>query len=314
LIPMPSSPLVHRFAHEAMGTTFEVLIAGCEGDYAGQASQAIFHQVDRLEALFSRFNAASEVSQINRLRPGRSLKIGIETYECLTTARRICSETGGAFDINFRARGQRPSPGKQSTVRKKDAICRADFEVSRTAEGFEVMIGREMIPDESSVLDLDLGGIGKGYALDRSAEILSDWGIDSALVHGGTSTAFAIGSAPGLGPGERGWPVGVGWAGVSSGSAKRVFLQNRALSGSGTEVKGRHILDPRTGGPASTHHAAWISHSEAAVADALSTAFMVMTTAEVKRFCSYHPEVWAFLIEPDGNAIFCNSDILYQPD
>jgi thiamine biosynthesis lipoprotein len=100
---MSSSPPFYRFAHEAMGTTFEVLVADCEKEYAGQASQAIFLQVDRIEALFSRFNLASEISQINRLRPGQSLKIGIETYECLVSAQQIHKETGGAFDVNFRA-------------------------------------------------------------------------------------------------------------------------------------------------------------------------------------------------------------------
>jgi thiamine biosynthesis lipoprotein len=307
---MPASPPFYRFAHEAMGTTFEVLIADCEKDYAGQASQEIFHQVDHIEALFSRFNAASEVSQINRLRPGRALKIGIETYECLMVAQRIYAETGGALDINFRVRRHRPSSVKKSSEREKAEPPSADFEISRTAGGFEVRAGREVIRDERPVLDLDLGGIGKGYALDRAVELLSDWGLNSVLVHGGTSTAFAVGSAPGLGPGERGWPVGVGWVGIASGSAKRVFLQNRALSGSGTQVKGRHILDPGTGRPAGAHLAAWVSHPQAASADALSTAFMVMTTPEVISFCSHHPEVWALLAEPEGSIVHCNRDIL----
>jgi thiamine biosynthesis lipoprotein len=307
---MSSSPPFYRFAHEAMGTTFEVLVADSEKEYAGQASQAIFLQVDRIEALFSRFNLASEISQINRLRPGQSLKIGIETYECLVSAQQIHKETGGAFDVNFRAERRRPSSEKQIREHEKNEAAGKAFEVACTGEGFVLTASGDTGGQGHPVLDLDLGGIGKGYALDCAGGIISDWGLSSVLVHGGTSTAFAVGPAPGLGPEERGWPVGAGWTGTASGSARRVFLWNRALSGSGTEVKGRHILDPGTGRPADVHRAAWVSHPEAAIADALSTAFMVMTTAAVRHFCSRHPEVWALIIEPGGSTVDFNRDIL----
>ncbi len=293
-----------------MATTFEVLVADCEKEYAGQASQAIFLQVDRIEALFSRFNPASEIGQINRLRPGQSLKIGIETYECLMSAQRICRETGGAFDVNFRAKRHRPFSKKQRREHEKNEGAGADFKITCAGEGFVVTVGGDAGGKERPFLDLDLGGIGKGYALDCAGGIISDWSLGSVLVHGGTSTVFAVGSAPGLGPDEPGWPVGAGWAGIASGPARRLFLHNRALSGSGTEVKGRHILDPGTGRPPDAHRAAWVSHPKAAVADAMSTAFMVMTTAEVKTYCSRHPEVWALIIEPDGSAVDFNRDIL----
>ena len=70
-----------------------------------------------------------------------------------------------------------------------------------------------------------------------------------------------------------------------------IVLRERALSGSGTEVKGQHILDPRTGKPAGGHVAAWAAHRSAALSDALSTAVMVMSTDEVEAFCAAHPEV-----------------------
>ncbi|MGZ5455018.1 MAG: FAD:protein FMN transferase, partial [Candidatus Aminicenantales bacterium] len=83
-------------------------------------------------------------------------------------------------------------------------------------------------------------------------------------------------------------------AGATCGPG-HVILRNRALSGSGTEVKGAHIIDPRTGRPAAGHAAAWASHPSAAASDALSTAFMVMSTAEVAAFCGRHPVVWALV-------------------
>ena len=97
-----------------------------------------------------------------------------------------------------------------------------------------------------------------------------------------------------------GWPVGVGGARPCPGSPTRVFLKNRAMSGSGTEVKGQHIFDPRTGLPAGGHLAAWASHASAAESNALSTAFIVMRTDEVEEYCRRHPDVWALVFLFDG--------------
>src|SRR4030065_1443630 len=87
--------LVHRFAHEAMGTIFEVLIAGQEITYAVQVSQAVFKEIDRLEAVFSRFNATSEIGQINRLRADESMRIGLDVFGLLRIAQRVQRETAG---------------------------------------------------------------------------------------------------------------------------------------------------------------------------------------------------------------------------
>ena len=291
----PAIGQVHRFAHEAMGTTFEALIAESEAKYAAQAAQAVFREVDRFEALFSRFNASSEIGQINRLEPGQSMTIGLETYECLKIAALISAETGGAFDINFR------SPAKGTA-----------FEVFRHQAGFGLRIREVSASQPGKIADLDLGAIGKGFALDKAQAILADWGIEQALIHAGTSTAMAIGSAPDLSAEEKGWPVGVGGVFSLRDAAKRVLLKERTLSGSGTEVKGRHIRDPRTGRPAEQCLAAWASHPRAAVADALSTAFMVMTPEEVRGYCERHPETWALLVlDQERHSIF-NREIFEQ--
>ncbi len=289
------SETVHRFAHEAMGTILEVLIAGPEAQYAAQASQAVFREIDRLEGLFSRFNATSEIGQISRLRPVESLPISPDTFECLRTAERIQRETAGAFDINFR-RPEGPSE-------------RPDFELAEVESGFSIRIRPSFLGRAAAGLDLDLGAIGKGYALDRAASILADWSIEQFLIHGGTSSALAAGDAPGLSQGEKGWPVGVGGTWQLAEVPKRFLLNGRALSGSGTEVKGRHIRDPRTGRPAEGHLAAWVSHPSAAVTDALSTAFMSMSTKEARRYCDRHPDVWALLITPKKKALLFNRGI-----
>jgi thiamine biosynthesis lipoprotein len=299
---------VYRFAHFSMGTTFEILIVGSDEKYAQQASQSVFAEVDRIERLFNRFNPCSELGQINSLRSGQSLRIGMETYDVLRTALRIYSQTQGAFDINVGSLLKYESDAASGYNGARPNIMNL-LELSRTARGFVLEIRPVEKERQEMALALDLGGIGKGYALDRTLDILSDWDIDRALVHGGSSTALAVGSPPGD-PAERGgWPVGIGGGWECLEAPRKYILKDRALSGSGTEVKGKHILDPRSGKPATGHLAAWVSHPSAAVSDALSTAFMVMDTEEVSHFCMIHSDVWALVVVDSRTCRIFNRDI-----
>ena len=260
-----------KFSHYAMGTTFEIFIAGQEESYAGSAAKAVFEEIDRLEGILSRFDPRSDVGQLIRLKPGQTLQVGIELTECLELADEVYRLTNGAFDVTV---------GSLTGNREEEKTKQTFFGANRGG------------------LMLDFGGMGKGYALDKSLEILADWDIEHALLHGGTSTALAIGDSPGergsagKEAGEKGWPVGM--------AGERVFLRDMALSGSGKEVKGEHILDPKTGEPAAGHRSAWVVHPSAAMADALSTAFIVMQPEEVAEFCRNNPHIWVKVIEPSG--------------
>jgi len=258
---------VRRVAHEAMGTIFEALIPDADESYALQAAQAVFAEVDRIERLFSRFDPGSEISQINRVAAGETMAIGIETY-----AETVNRETSGAFDVRFGAAAASPN-----------------LDLIRSGSGFAVRV-------PSGDARIDLGGIGKGYALDRAAILLADWGIGCALIHGGTSTALAVGGAE--------WPVATGFT-----STQPFRLSVGALSGSGTEVKGGHIIDPRTGLPVRGRRAAWAYHPLAAEADALSTAFMVMEPEAVEEYCNRHSQVWARQLDEQGRTRTFNAHL-----
>ena len=300
----PAGLTPYRFSHSAMGTIFEIIVAEGEEAYARQASQAFFSEIDRLEGLFSRFDPCSEIGQINLFKAGQSLNVGVDVYECLKMAFELQKETKGAFDINCRILEdhQRKSiPSRFKTGPK--AVC-PPVELSHSADGFRVLFTKSRVKARRSGLCLDLGGIGKGYALEKAAGLFTDWDIDHVLIHAGTSSALAMGSAFGPGGHPEGWPVGIGgnWSCLKN---KRFYLKNRGLSGSGTEVKGQHIFDSRKGEWASGHLAAWISHPSAAASDALSTAFMVMNTDEVRTYCDSHPETWALvLIDPEHYEVY----------
>ncbi len=302
---------VSRVAHHAMGTTYELLIAGKDDTYSRQVSQAVFSEIDRFENLFSSFNPCSEIGQINSLKPGQSLMVGVETYECLKTAALVQSQTSGAFDVNVGSL-VKYRKDKDPELKRSNTDIMELIDLYQTPQGYILKIRPAEDCSRSRLLNLDFGGIGKGYTLDKTLEILSDWGIDNALIHGGTSSALAIGSSPRSHPNSRGWPVGIGAPWECSLWPKEFFLKNRALSGSGTEVKGKHIIDPRTGEPAKGHLAAWVSHPSAAVSDALSTAFMVMSTEEIKDFCDNHPEVWALVIKESQNCEIFNKEVGIQ--
>lgn len=308
---------VHRFEHEAMATVFEIFVAGKDKTYAGQAARAAFEEIDRLERLFSRFDPSSETSRIGRLRPGESMRIGIETFECLTLAACVHEETGGAFDVNFRAIRAGAAPSKRTHSvgsRRVFGKRRPKFDdalrLERLPDGFAVVRTSPAGGRKPAPVDLDLGAVGKGYALDAARNVLLDWDIANSLLHAGTSTALAMGTGPEPRGVPGGWPAGVatGWPGIRA--PKTLLLRDRALSGSGTEVKGAHVIDPQTGKPAAVHAAAWASHPSAAWADALSTAFMVMGTEEVGAYCRERAEVWGLVIIGGKKCKIFNADTI----
>lgn len=241
---------IHVFNQRAMATHFQVRIAGEEKDYAGGAAQAAFDLLARLEGHLSRFRAGSDVSQIAALEPGETLRLTTYTYACLEIARRMESATGGAFSVTAAARQTQSAPPRWTLL--KEALS---------------------IRCDAGKVAFDLGAIGKGFALDRMAVVLREWSCPAFLLVAGGSSILA-GDPP---AGTPGWSCGLG----DDDSAQRYWLKQCSLSGSGLAVKGKHILDPRTGQPAQRESRAWALTDTAAESDALSTAAMVLNKGEI---------------------------------
>jgi len=287
-----------RFQHTAMATQFEIRCACPDGDYARQAARAAFDAVDRLEAQLSRFVENSDITRINHLSPGEFTIVSYETMQCLQLASLIFAETGGAFDISLGTGFETLElvPGEFIV----SALPPSPFGLRRD--------GSLELSERPAGVQLDLGAIGKGYAVDRVADVLEDWEIEQVLVDAGSSSVLAL-EPP---AGAEDWPLTLSEPGGSGLILARIAARQRALGASGIR-KGDHIVDPRHRAPVRSRAAAWVSaprpilaaigrqagveDSAAAIADALSTAFMVSPADEIDAYCERHAGLEAWILE-----------------
>jgi thiamine biosynthesis lipoprotein len=286
---------IHRFSHAAMATTFEIFIANGDKNYAAQAAQAAFTLLDGLEQELSRFIDNSDISRINHLSNNQSIIIGPDAFDCLEACIHLYEVTDGAFDI---------SAGPLIDLwRNKEKYQPQDFELQRemhtakkSLENLRIIRIRHEVYLLDDTIFLDLGGYGKGYAIDQIANLLSDWSIRQTLIHGGRSTVLAL-DAPG---GLDGWPISISHPQNPDQIIETQSLKYRSLSGSGIK-KGAHILDPISGYPVEDKLGAWAGAPSAALSDALSTSFMIMSPPAIEEYIGTHAGVSALLILPRDN-------------
>jgi FAD:protein FMN transferase len=286
----PLIPGMRRFSHEAMATTFEILAVHEDERYARQAAAAAFDEVERLEDELSRFRENTDITRINNLPAHQPLRIGPDAFACLELSVRLYHQTQGAFDVTIGSllKCWRNEDGSPRTPTAEE-LNRARL---RTGTNLLQLNEREHTVCLSvSGLQVDLGGIGKGYAVDALGKLLREWGMETTLISGGYSSILALDAPAGM----DGWPLTLSDPADHRDILARPALRGGALSGSGVQ-KGGHIISPRTGRPIEGRRAAWASARDAGAADALSTAFMIMDLDEIQRYCSLHPETVAMVI------------------
>ena len=287
----------HHFAHEAMATVFEIYITDDDETYARQGAQAAFAEVDRLELEMSRFISNSDISRLNDAVSGETVDLGVDVFECLSRAREMYDKTSGAFDISVGA--------LYSCWLNDDRTLRqpSDEELARACEltGLDhLKLNEEDFSAEvlTEGVQFDLGGIGKGYAAEKMAEILREWSLGQALVLAGASSVLSV-SVP---EGMTGWPIKLRHPGNREDVLARFELTEGAISGSGNQ-KGQHIIDVRSveGVPVEGRLAAWAMAPDAVAADALSTAFMMLSTGDIDDYCLANPGTAAIIVPHVGS-------------
>jgi FAD:protein FMN transferase len=310
--PAARSLLIH-VGREAMACEFEVVLNAGQYRSAPDAAVAALDLVERLEAQLTVYRDTSEVSRLNHVAADEPVPVEAQLFDLLRKAKLLSEQTGGSFDITsgpltkvwgfYRRQGQMPHEAAVS-----DALSRVGHQWLRVDES------NESVRFERPGMEINLGAIGKGYALDRAAGLLLSEGVADFMLHGGNSSVLASGSrmlqtstdrrSEGEGSSvEAGWTVALRHPLRPDVRLAEFRLIDRALgtSGSGTQYfhhQGKrygHILDPRTGWPAEGVLSSTVIAPTAAEADALATALYVMGLDLAKEFIAQHPEYSALM-------------------
>jgi thiamine biosynthesis lipoprotein len=194
-IPMVSPIAPVTLARHAMATRFEIALYGNDPVALRAAGEEALDEIDRLEARLSLFRPTSEIAHLNSFAARQPVQVTPELFALLQRAEKISKETNGAFDITIaplvrcwgfmEGTGQVPPPQHLAEARS----CVGMHLLELNPNEFTVRFRREGVM-------LDLGAIGKGYAVERAASLLREAGLESGLVHGGTSTVYALGRPP----------------------------------------------------------------------------------------------------------------------
>lgn len=319
-----------RYSFPAMGCEFEFLLPLGQENSIGNSVMTSFELIELLEQQLSIYRESSEISELNRRAANLNLfhepvEVEPRLFALLQTAQQLWRESGGAYDI---------TSGSLSHLwgfTRREGRLPSEPEI---AEALEHVGTQHLIldPDSRAIsfsragVQLNLGSIGKGYALDRCAvhiaarqSEISESENESAkepdaklptpnyMIHGGNSSILARGSRTAT---DAGW-----WVGIRDPlrPERRIFevrLQNTAIGTSGAAVQhfihgGKrygHILDPRTGWPATEILSTTVIAPTSAMADALSTMFYVLGLEKTLAYLESHPDIGALIFVPGEKA------------
>ena len=241
-------------AVEAMGTTFSLTLYGDDRATLNAAAAAAFAELHRLDGMLSNYRPESEWSELNRTAAFRPVRVSLELFQLIADCLRYSRESGGTFDITvgplmkiwgfYQGEGMLPRSAELTSTLQIVGYPHLQLDAQSRTVRF----------DRPGV-ELDPGGIGKGYAVDCMAGVLKAHGVSTAFVSAGGSSIYAMGAPPET---PQGWPVRIRAPEDPHRAAAEVTLRDMSLSTSGSYEKffwvdGRtysHIMDPRTGYPA----------------------------------------------------------------
>jgi len=296
-----SQPELIKLARPAMGTRFELVLYGEDPVHLRAAGEEALAEIERLDGQLSLYHADSELRGLNARAARGPVAVEPRFFRLLQQAAQIGKETNGAFDLTITpllecwgfigGTGDYPEPAAVEAARERVGwplleLDEAHFTVRFLHPGVR----------------LDLGAIGKGYALERAAALLRDNGVTWGLLHGGTSTSYGLGPSPEA----DGWSIAIDHPHPSSpsGPLATVSLRDHALSVSAVTGKffvhdGQrwgHVLDPRTGFPVQHTLLAAVALPSPTAADAWSTALLVLGQDGLALLREQRPEVQALVV------------------
>ena len=294
----------HLYRHDAtrmsMACVYAIEAYGSDKEALPRAVEGALDEVDRVDRLMSHYKAESPLSRVNREAARHPVAVEPELFDFIADAMRYNRDSDGAFDITvgplmkawgfFRGDGRMPSTEELAAARRHVGARHVILNDTAKSIGF----------DDSGV-ELDLGGIAKGYAVDRVVRLLRERRISAAFISAGGSTIYALGSPPG----RDGWDVMIQDPIDPQKIARTVRLKDRALSVAGSSEKSfesggvrySHIMDPRTGRPVQGMLSVAVLADTGTDGDALDDAFFVLGPERSREYLKRLPgtEVFFFL-------------------
>ncbi len=304
------SAYLEQYSKPAMACQFELLFNMHQYPQSGSATGEVFALVDQLEDQMTVYRDHSEISQLNRRAYEAPVKVESRLFELLQTAAEIQTATRGAFDVTS---GQL---SKLWGFEQRSGKLPDEEKIQNTLKcvgGGHVVLNETLqtVSFKTPGVKINLGGIGKGYAIDRSAWLLHIEGVHDFAIHGGQSSVLCAGNNANENKADlRGWPIGLSHPVLPEIRLATFHLKDQALGTSGSGRQGffhdgkryGHIIDPRTGWPADRFLSTTVISPSAALCDALATAFYVMTIEEIEGYCRQHTDVGAVVAIGDPSA------------
>ncbi|KAA5545185.1 FAD:protein FMN transferase [Roseiconus nitratireducens] len=305
--------------HRAMATEFAVILAESEAHRVEAALESL-ELLDRIEADLSVYVADSEISRVNAHAAVEPVAVSADTFNLLETSQRWSERSGGAFDVTagplVRAWGFTQRRGKKPGD--------AEIQQARERVGYQKM---QLDADQRTVrfscpgMEVNLGAIGKGFALDRLTAELRRRGLGNFLIHGGGSSVIAHGGQSADRPG---WAVGISHPTKPKRRLAGIRLIDQALSTSGSgkqyfHHRGRrygHVIDPRTGYPAGDVLSLTAICDNATDAEACSTSYFVWGLEEIRAVAESDPDLPTLIAvralgRQDGVEVIAMGDVVW---
>jgi thiamine biosynthesis lipoprotein len=301
-------------ACHAMATRFEIVLHGDNPASLRAAGEEALRLVEELEGQLSLFRAGSDIARLNARAAWEPVRVTPGVFALLLHAQKLSEQTGGAFDITVAplvrcwgfmgGEGRMPRPEEVAEARAKVGMPLVELNPGDCT----VRFAREGVM-------LDLGAIGKGYAIERAAEVLREAGVTSALLHGGTSSVQAFGQPQG----EECWKIAIETPSPARDTPPALLatvqLRDEAMSVSSVQehsfrAGGRtfgHVIDPRTGEPATGTVLAAVVLPSATETDALSTALLTLGRAGQEHIASLRPGMRTLVVSESGGQLSVES-------
>lgn len=276
-----------------MATEFEVLLPAEVDREAPEIALEALEWIRTLEGIFSVYRADSDISKLNREASDGAVRVDRHLYRIVEQAIAISKTTDGAFDITAGPLVDAWGFTNRSGRKPSDD----ELAAALACVGYQKI---ELDPDQQTIrfkqpgMRINLGAIGKGYALDQAVAMLVTAGVEDFLIHGGQSSIVARGNRR---PGEQGWPIALSHPIRPQRKLGRIWLHNESLSTSGSgkqffHYRGQrlgHMIDPRSGWPSGDLLSMTLIAKVAAESDALATGLFVEGSEKAMQFVQTHP-------------------------